>query len=77
MLTVKLAGNALKSCVDCIYGKQHRVRFQHFSPSKRLDVLDLDLVYTNVCYMGDGSLGRALYFVTFTDDFFKKYGVFL
>lgn len=66
-LLPKVIGNVLKSCVDCIYGKQHRVEFQHFSPSRQSNALDL--VHTHVCYMGDRSLGGAMHFVTFTDDF--------
>lgn len=69
-LLPKVTGNVPQPRVDYIYGKQHRVAFQHFSPSRRSNALDL--VHTDVFYMGDRSLGGAMYFVTFIDDFSRK-----
>ena len=60
----------LQNYIDCIHGKQHRVRFWSFIPSRKTNVLDL--VHINVCTMQTRSLGGALYFVTFIDDCSKK-----
>lgn len=65
----------LKSCVDCLAGKQHRVSFRRNPPSRRPRVLDL--VHTDVCSMTEKSLGGASYFVTFIDDHSRKVWVFL
>lgn len=65
----------LKNCVDCLVGKQRRVAFKSFPPQEKCNLLiwctvqPLDLVHTNLCYMKDETLGGALYFVTFIDDF--------
>jgi len=69
-LLPEVTGMPLETCVDCLAGKQHRVAFQSFSPSRRTH--SLDLVHTDLCYMKDRTLGGALYFVTFIDDFSRK-----
>ena len=63
-------GIHLKLCIDCLTGKQYRVAFQRNSPSRRSHTLDL--IYTDVCYMKDTTMGGALYFVTFIDDHSRK-----
>ena len=68
-------GNALKSCVNCIYEKQYRVAFQNISPSRKLN--PLKLVHTDVCYMKDKFIDGVVYFVTFIDDFVRKFSVLL
>ncbi|KAK6145814.1 hypothetical protein DH2020_019683 [Rehmannia glutinosa] len=65
----------LQTCVDCLIGKQHRVAFKSFSPSRKSH--PLDLVHTDLCYMKDRSLGGAIYFVTFINDFSRKVCVLL
>ena len=69
-LLPEVRGNALKYYIECIYEKQHRVAFQNFSPSRKLN--PLELMHTDVCYMKDKSLGDAVYFMTFIDDFIRK-----
>ena len=69
-LIPEVKGMHLETCVDCLAGKQHRVAFKSFSPSRRAQ--PLDLVHTDLCYMKDRTLGGALYFVTFIDDFSRK-----
>ena len=44
-----ITGMNMKSCVDCLAGKQHRVAFRTRPPSRRKNVLDL--VHTDVCSM--------------------------
>ena len=67
-------GLQLKPCTDCLVGKQHRVAFQRSSQHRRHDLLDL--VHTDVCFMGDRTLGGATYFVTFIDDHSRKVWAF-
>ena len=68
-------GNALKFCVDYIYEKQHKVAFQNISPSRKLN--SLELVHIDIYHMKDESLGSAIYFVTFINDFARKFGILL
>ena len=63
-------GTLLKTCVDCLAGKTHRVAFHRFPPSRRSKVLDL--IHTDVCFMRDKTLGGASYYVTFIDDHSRK-----
>ena len=65
-----VVGINLKSCVDCLAAKQHRVAFHTRSPSKRKNTLDL--VQTYVYSMDLRSLGGTQYFVTFIDDHSRK-----
>ncbi|KAG8377494.1 hypothetical protein BUALT_Bualt08G0038700 [Buddleja alternifolia] len=65
-----VSGIELQTCVDCLAGKQHRVAFKSFYPSRKSH--PLDLVHTNVCYKKDKTLGGVVYFVTFIDDFSRK-----
>ena len=67
-------GTPLKTCTDCLAGKQHRVAFHKNPPTRKSHVLDL--VHTDVCYMKDRSVGGALYFVTFIDDHSRKLWTF-
>lgn len=61
----------LRTCVDYLAGKQHRVAFKRAPPSRKGHVLDL--VHTNVCSMSERSLGGgAKYFVSFIDDHSRK-----
>ena len=61
---------SLKSCVDCLAGKQHRVTFHSGPPSKRK--YPLDVVHTDVCSMDVKSHTGALYFVSFINDYSRK-----
>ena len=63
-------GVSLKTCTHCLVGKQHRVAFHKLPPSRKSS--PLELIHTDVCHMGDRSVGSALYFVTFIDDFSRK-----
>jgi hypothetical protein len=63
-------GTSLTSCTHCLTGKQHCIAFKRNLTSKKSDLLDL--VHTNLCSMGDRTIGRALYFVTFVDDHSRK-----
>lgn len=69
-LLPEIRGNALKSCVDYIYGKQHIVAFQNFPLSRKLN--PLELMHTDVFYVKDRSFGGAIYFVTIIDNFARK-----
>jgi len=64
----------LKKCADCLAGKQNRVSFKRFPPSRRQNVLDL--VHSDVCGPFKKSLGGARYFVTFIDDHSRKTWVY-
>ena len=70
----KLQGTSLKSCDHCLVGKTHRVAFPTYPSSRRSDVIDL--VHTDVCTMQTRTLGCALYFVTFIDDYSRKVWAF-
>jgi GAG-pre-integrase domain len=65
----------LSQCEACIYGKSHRVPFEH-SKAKRATGL-LDLVHSDVCGpMQVPSMGGSRYYVAFTDDHSKWSDVF-
>lgn len=49
-LLPKVTNNVLKPCVDCIYEKQHRVAFQHFSPSQHLSLFPASLYRLELNY---------------------------
>ena len=65
-----LRGMPLKTCVDCLGGKNHRVAFDPHPPSRRSNILDL--IHTDVYSMQAKTLGGAFYFVTFIDDHSRK-----
>ena len=65
----KVRGNARKSCVDSIYEKQHRIVFQNFSLSRKLN--PLEFVHIDICYTKKKSPSGAVYFVTFINDFVR------
>ena len=65
---------SLKTCVNCLAGKTHRVAFKSFFPSRKSQILDL--IHTDVCMMQSRSIWGALYFVTFIDDCFRKVWAF-
>ena len=50
-----LQGMPLKTCVDCLAGKTHRVAFHSQPPSRRSNILDL--IHTDVCSMQTKTLG--------------------
>ena len=54
----------LKTCINCLTGKIHRVVFHSHPPSRRSNVL----THTDVCSMQAKTLRGAFYFVTFIDD---------
>jgi GAG-pre-integrase domain/Zinc knuckle len=57
---------SLTSCTHCLAGKQHRVAFKRNLTSKKSSLVDL--MHTDLCSMGDRTIGGALYFMTFMDD---------
>jgi 5'-3' exoribonuclease 2 len=58
-------------CEHCLVGKQTRVSFKHNDNSRKNDVLEL--VHWDVCGpLKVRSIGGALYFVTFIDDYSRK-----
>ena len=58
-------------CNHCVVGKQRRVSFKHHSSSRKEEVLEL--VHSYVCGpLKVKSIGGALYFVTFIDDYSRK-----
>lgn len=61
-------------CEPCIHGKQHRLPF----PSKtfRSATEKLDLVHSDLCGPFPGSIGGKRYFVTFIDDYTRKYWLY-
>lgn len=63
-------GVSLKTCVDCLAGKQHRVAFHRTPISRKINILDL--IHSDVCMMDSRTLGGALYFVIFIDDHSRK-----
>ena len=69
-----IKGTNLDTCVDCIMGKQHRVSFHSYLPSRKSNILDL--IHTDVCMMSTKSMGGASYFVTFIDDHSRKVWAF-
>ena len=56
----------LKTCDQCLVNKKHRVAFHTCPPSRRPNVIDV--IHIDVCTMQTGTVGGALYFVTFIDD---------
>ncbi|MGV7994881.1 hypothetical protein PJP12_29880, partial [Mycobacterium kansasii] len=63
-----MTGTPLKTCLDCLLGKQHRVSFIKTASHVNKEHA-LDLVYSYVCGpMRTKTLGGALYFITFIDD---------
>ena len=58
-------------CEHCLAGKQTRVSFKHHHSSRKNDLLEL--VHSDVCGpLKVRSIGGALYFVTFIDDYSRK-----
>eukprot|EP01018_Ginkgo_biloba_P017368 Gb_01729 [translate_table: standard] len=57
-------------CEGCIYGKQHRDSF----PASKFKAREpLELVHTYLCgLMRTLSMGKAIYFMTFIDDYTRK-----
>ncbi|CAL9780246.1 unnamed protein product [Musa acuminata subsp. burmannicoides] len=70
----ELQGISLKSCDHCLVEKTHRVAFHTYPSSKRSYVIDL--VHTDVYTMQTRTLGGALYFVIFIDDYSRKVWAF-
>lgn len=62
----------LKKYSDCLVGKQSKVVFKSFSPSRMKNVLDL--VHSYLCRPFLKPLGSAPYFVTFINDNSRKMG---
>ena len=61
----------LDMCNHCVVGKQRRVAFKQHSSSRKEEVLEL--VHSDVCGpLKVKSIGGALYFVTFIDDYSRK-----
>ncbi len=60
-------------CGHCMIGKQRRASFSMRSSRRKRP---LDLVHTDVCSIGERSLGGASYFVTFIDDYSRKVWAF-
>jgi hypothetical protein len=67
----ELKGMTLRSCVDCLAGKQHKIAFRTSTVPHRAKNI-LDLVHTDVCSMTESFLSSALYFVIFIDDHSRK-----
>ena len=66
----------LEKCSHCMIGKQTRVSFKKHPPSRKSDFLEL--VHSDVCGpLKVKSFGGALYFVTFIDDYSRKFGSML
>ena len=66
----EVKGVHLEKCVDCLVGKQNRAAFHSRPPKKR--EATLELVHTEVCYVGTSSHRGGQYFVTFIDDNNRK-----
>ena len=61
----------LEKCEHCLAGKQNRVSFKSYPPSRKTELLEL--VHSDLCGpMKTKTLGGALYFVTFIDDCSRK-----
>ena len=56
----------LEVCTHCLAGKQHRVAFNSFPPSRKGNVLDL--LHIGIYSMDAMSLGGARCYITFIDD---------
>jgi len=64
-------GTTLETCDDCLAGKQHQISFKRSSHSTKSNVLDV--AYSDLCGpMKVKTLGGALYFLTFVDDYSQK-----
>ena len=61
-------------CKDCQFGKQVKKSYAS-NISCKANVLDL--VHSDVCSMPMKSMGGAMYFVTFIDDYSRKIWVYL
>mgnify|MGYP000016945791 CR=1 FL=1 len=62
-------GTKLDFCNECQYGKQVKCSF--YSGVSRKSCV-LDLVHSDVCSMPTKSMGGAMYFISFVDDFSRK-----
>ena len=61
----------IEKCEHCLAGKQNRVSFKSYPPSRKTELLEL--VHSNLCgTMKTKTLGGALIFGTFIDDFSRK-----
>lgn len=62
-------------CEDCVTGKTHKVTF---GPALHVTKDNLDYIHSDFWGSTNGppSLGRAQYFVTFTDDFSRKVWIY-
>ena len=70
-LLLSLKDAKLYMCNHCVVGKQRRVSFKHDSSSRKEEVLEL--VHSDVYGpLKVKSIGGALYFVTFIDDYSRK-----
>ena len=67
-------GSKLDFCNECQYGKQ--IKNSYYSGVCRKPNL-LDLVHSDVCSMPTKSMGGALYFISFVDDYSRKLWVYL
>ena len=66
----------LEKCEHCLAGKQNRVSFKSYPPSRKTELLEL--VHSDLCGpMKTKTLGGALYFVTFIDDCSRKLWVYV
>jgi hypothetical protein len=73
-LLPNIKGTSLMPCTHCLVRKQRRVSFHKSLQSRKTNILDL--VHTDVCIMNTKSLGGALYYVTFIDEYSRKVWVF-
>ena len=64
---------SLPFCEHCVTSKQHRLKF---SRSDAKSKCILDLIHSDVWESPDISLGGAKYFVSFIDDYSKRYWVY-
>lgn len=67
-LLPEVSGKHLETCVDCWAGKKHSCISKFFPIQKN----STPGVHTDLCCMKDRTLGGALYFVTFIDDFSRE-----
>jgi hypothetical protein len=65
---------SLTSYTHYLAGKQYRVAFKKNLISKKSELLDL--VYIDLCSMGDETIGGVFYFVTFVDANSRKLWVY-
>ena len=73
-LLAGIKGTPLKTCVHCFHGKQNIISFRRNIASRKSHVLDL--VHYDVCGpLKVRTLGGALYFITFIDDYSRKFGL--